>query len=199
MNIRVILVADGETDYDIMDKVKAEDGDLSSLPLEFLRPEAVGLHRRTGGGHKTLLKEAGLAAIMAAKGHADCVMVLVDNDGDSRFSFPHDNGCPGCRECDARDALERVNWGLPFQRTASIVFQAAETLLLSARSGFTPQMETELVGKRLKTRLYGRDIQEARELYDAFRTELEQTSVQAIRARCYPRIKGKLKAFCPED
>lgn len=196
MTVRVILVADGDTDYAFMEKAKAEDTDLSSLPLEFLRPEAVGLRRRAGGGHNTLIREAGLAAIMAAKGHADCVMVLVDNDGDSRFSFPHDNGCPGCRECDARNALERIYWGPPFKRAAAIVFQAAETLLLSARSGFTPQIEAECFGKRLKTLLYGREIDDSREMYEAFLAELNRTHVPAIRARCYPRIKRMLHEFC---
>lgn len=198
MTVRVILVADGDTDYLLMEKVTAEDPGVSSLPIKFLKPEEAGLRRRIGGGHRTLLREAGLAAIMAAKGHADGVLVLVDNDGDPRFGFPHDRGCPGCRECEARDALERIDWGRPFQRAAAIVFQAAETLLLSARSGFTPQMEAELFGKRLKTRLYGRDIQDARELHDAFRKELERTSVPAIRARCYPRIKQIMQTFCAE-
>lgn len=176
MTVRAILVADGDTDYDLMERAKAEDTDISSLPLEFLRPE-----------------EAGLAAIMAAKGHADGVMVLVDNDGDPRFVFPHDTGCPGCRECDARGALERIDWGDPFKRAAAIAFQAAETLLLSARSEFTPQIEAECFGKRLKTRLYGRKIDDSREMYDAFLAELNRTHIPAIRVRSYPRIKRMLR------
>jgi hypothetical protein len=193
MTLRIVLVADGDTDYDFMEKAKAEDERLSGLPVELVKPEDIGLRRRSGGGHKTLLREAGLATIMAAKGYADGVLVLVDNDGDPRFSFPHDSRCRNCRECEARSEIERIDWGRPIRRNAAIVYQAIETLLLSATGSFTPQMEASLVGEHLKTALYGVRIESARERYDAFRSALEGTEVHAIRARSYPRIQGKLR------
>ncbi|PIE36113.1 hypothetical protein CSA56_01485 [candidate division KSB3 bacterium] len=76
---KIIFIGDGETDYLFVEKIFKEDPDISHLPITILRPEETQLKRRAGGGHKTLLREAGLAAIRAAQGFADGVFVLVDN------------------------------------------------------------------------------------------------------------------------
>ncbi|RLC00215.1 MAG: hypothetical protein DRI57_32585 [Deltaproteobacteria bacterium] len=189
--LRLIVVGDGDTDYLFLEKAVRDDPDLSALPISVMRPEDVGLKRRVGGGHKTLLKEAGLVSIKAAQGFAEAVLVLVDNDGDERFRFPHKKHCGNCRECEASDALEKVEWGQPFRKGAAILFQAVETLLLSAKQdvGFTPQLEESLYSLPLKIKLYGRQIHDAAEMYDAFREVLENTDVNRIRARSYPRMK----------
>lgn len=51
--------------------------------------------------------------------------------------------------------LEKINWG-NFRKGAVIFFQAVETFLLSAKDGFTPQLEEELFSQALKVKLYGR-------------------------------------------
>jgi len=190
-NLRIIVVGDGDTDYLFLEKAVRDDPELSALPISVIRPEDVGLKRRVGGGHKTLLKEAGLAAIRSAQGFAEAVLVLVDNDGDGRFRFPHRQHCGNCRECEASEALEKVGWGQPFRKGAAILFQAVETLILSAKQdiGFTPQLEESLYSTALKVRLYGREIHDMAEMYDAFREALEETDVKKIRARSYPHKK----------
>ncbi len=187
-SLKVIVMADGDTDYLFLEKAVRDDPDLAKLPLSFLRPEEVRLVRRTGGGHRGLLRDATTAAMHAANGFADAVLVLADNDGDDRFAFPHDRHCGDCRECEAWESLEKVTWG-EFGKGAAILFQAVETLLLSAKAGFTPQIEESLYSAELKTRLYGRQIHDSAEMYAAFREILENTDVNKIRARSYPRMK----------
>ena len=194
--MRIVFMADGETDYLFLEKIFKDDPDLSHLPITILRPEAIGLKRRTGGGHETLLKEAGLAAIRAAQGYADGGFVLVDNDGDGRFRFPHQQTCGACRECEADARLAKINWGQPFKKGAAILFQALETLLLSARDGFNPQMEESLYQGALKDRLYGRHIDNSDESYAAFQVLLPQIAVHRITARSYPRLKQRISAMC---
>jgi hypothetical protein len=190
--IKIILMADGDTDYTFMMKVLKDDNDISNLNIKLIRPEELGLRRRSGGGHNTLCREAGLAAIKAANGYADGVMVLVDNDGDERFLFPHNQRCNDCRECDALDAIERINWGKPIKKTAVILYQAIATLLLSTGTTFTPQIEEQLFGNKLKKALYKKEIKNLQEKDKAFIKELEKINVKKIRARSYPRIKRAL-------
>jgi hypothetical protein len=189
--LKIILVADGCTDYLLIEKIMSTDPELCILPIQLLKPEDVGLHRRTGGGHKTLLLDALHAAQRAAQGYADGVIVLVDNDGDARFIFPHDK-CDGCRECEAKNTLSSVTWGQPFIREASILYQAAETILLSARANFNIVQECSLYSNALKITLYGRQIHFLEEMYDAFKEELDRTRISDIKARCYTRIKQKI-------
>jgi hypothetical protein len=186
--LKIILIADGSTDYLLMEKVMSSDPELMNLPIELVKPEDVRLYRRTGGGHKTLLNDALHAAQRAAQGYADGVVVLVDNDGDPRFRFPHEN-CEGCRECDARAKVNSVTWGRPFQKGVSIVYQAVETIVLSVRQNFNTSQESELFSDALKSALYRRQIQNLEERYDAFKQELDRISISDIKARCYPRIK----------
>jgi len=190
--IKIILVADGDSDYSFMVKALMEDDELSGLQIKFVKPEEIGLKRRRGGGHRTLLRDAGIAAIRAAQGWAQGVMALVDNDGDSRFSFPHDEKCHDFRECEAWEAIERINWGSPFKRGAAIVYQAIESLLLSTRSSFNQQLEDSLFGDRLKAALYKKQIKTLREKHEAFEQELQKIDVNTIKARSYPRIKRVL-------
>lgn len=194
--LKIIVMADGDTDYLFLEKVLNDDPEISDLPICFIRPEDIGLKRRTGGGHKTLLKEAGLAAIKAAQGYANGVLILVDNDGDKRFRFPHNDFCHDCRECEAYKAIEQINWGQPFKKYAVIFFQAVETFLLSARDHFTPQMEKNLFSIALKTKLYGRDIVNSYEKFEAFKNELEKIEIIKIKARSYPRLKKALHNLC---
>lgn len=186
--LKIIVVADGETDYLFIQKAFKLDPDLSKLLISIIKPEDTGLKRRTGGGHKTLLKEAGLAAIKAAKGFADGVLVIADNDGDPRFRFPHESRCGDCRECEALQAIEKIDWG-NFRKGAVIFFQAVETFLLSAKDGFTPQLEEELYSKELKATIYKRQFRDLQEMYRAFQEELEKTDIHKIKARSYPRMK----------
>jgi hypothetical protein len=190
--MKIILVADGDTDYLFMEKVMSSDSELMNLSIELVKPEDVDLHRRTGGGHKTLLNDALHAAQKAAQGYADGVVVLVDNDGDPRFKFPHDN-CAGCRECDARSTIHSVTWGNSFKKGASIVYQAVETIVLSCRQNFSADRENELVSDVLKTALYRRQIKNPEERYEAFKKEIGQFNISDVKARCYPRIKQMLK------
>lgn len=192
MSRKIILMADGDTDYLFAAEVLCHDPEVHGIQIQLLRPEDVSLRRRTGGGHITLLREIGLAAIRAAQGYADGVLVLVDNDGDDRFKFPHDRRCDDCRECDAWAALERVSWGQPFRRGATILYQAVETLVLSARNYFTPQIEENLFSSALRKELYKRDIVDIRERYRAFESELEGIQLAKIKARSYPRFKRSL-------
>ncbi len=185
----IIVIADGDTDYLFVQKAFTDDPDMSDLPLSIVRPEEIGLKRRFGGGHKTLLKEAGLAAIKAAQGFASGVLVLVDNDGDKRFEFPHEKACGACRECEAYSAIEKIQWGRPFGKSAVILYQAVETILLSARDYFTPQMEEQYYSSNLKRVLYGKDIVNSREQYNAFQKELETLDIKKIKAKSYPRLK----------
>ncbi|HAO20389.1 MAG TPA: hypothetical protein DCQ37_07885 [Desulfobacteraceae bacterium] len=67
--LKIIVVADGETDYLLLQKVFKADPDLSELPISIIKPEDLGLKRRTGGGHKTLLNYAGTAEIAANVRH----------------------------------------------------------------------------------------------------------------------------------
>ncbi len=191
--IKIIVMADGDTDYLFLEKAFKDDPDISDLPLSLIRPEEVGLKRRVGGGHKTLLKEAGLAAIKAAQGFANGVLVLVDNDGDKRFKFPHEEACGGCRECEAYSAIERINWGQPFKKKAVIFFQAVETLLISARDYFTPQIEEQYFSSNLKRFLYGRDIADIGEQYKAFQEKLKRIDVKKIKAKSYQRLKNAFR------
>jgi len=185
--LKIIIVADGETDYLFIQKAFKADSDLSELPISIIKPEDLGLKRRTGGGHKTLLKDAGLASIKAAQGFADGVFVAVDNDGDPRFRFPHEN-CGDCRECEALKEIEKINWGT-FRKGATIFFQAVETFLLSAKDGFTPQLEEKLFSQALKVKLYGQQVENSQEIYQLFQKELDKTDIRKIRARSYPRMK----------
>ena len=194
--LTIIVMADGDTDYLFLEKVLKDDPDISNLPICFVRPEELGLKRRTGGGHKTLLREAGLAVIKSAKGFADGVLLLLDNDGDPRFSFPHDDHCGNCRECEAYHAMERVRWGQPLKNKAVILFQALETMLLSTKDGFTPQLEENCFSGDLKIRLYGRDMRGGQEKYEAFQYELEKTDIKKIKAKSYPRLKKVLCDIC---
>ncbi|MCP4345998.1 MAG: hypothetical protein GY795_10790 [Desulfobacterales bacterium] len=193
--LKIIVVGDGDTDYLFFEKAIEDDPDLSSLPISIVKPEDIGLMPRKGGGHKTLLKDASKAAYKAAKGFADAVLVLVDNDGDARFKFPHSKHCGNCRECEAWNTLEEIqqlSWAQPFKKGAAILFQALETLLLSARSGFTPQIEESLYSKALKIKFYG---QQTDNMTEAFKEKLEQTDMTKIRARSYPRMKKILTAM----
>ena len=192
-HFKVILMADGDTDYLFMEKVIIEDPDISILPIKFVRPEDVGLKRRSGGGHKTLLRESGLGAIRASQGFAHGVLVLVDNDGDPRFTFPHDTRCNDCRECDAWEVLEKITWGQPIRTGAAILYQAMETLLLSARTTFNPQLEEKLFSKELKQAVYGRPVANKGARYQAFKTELKNTRLSKIKAKSYPRLKQTVK------
>jgi hypothetical protein len=189
--LKLILIADGETDYLLMKKIMLSDSDLSILPIQLIKPEDVGLHRRTGGGHKTLLSDALHAAQAAAQGRADGVFVLVDNDGDARFSFPH-YACDNCRECEAKQRIASITWGRPFLKEASILFQAAETILLSVRPSFNTNQECMLYSAALKTELYGRQINDLKEMYEAFSKELQKIKIVNIKAKCYFRIKNLL-------
>jgi len=67
--LKIIVVADGETDYLFIQKAFKADPDLSELPISIIKPEDLGLKRRTGGGHKTLLNYAGTAEIAANVRH----------------------------------------------------------------------------------------------------------------------------------
>ncbi len=185
----IIVMADGDTDYLFLDKALTDDPDISDLPITIVRPEDIGLKRRDGGGHKTLLKEAGLAAIKAAQGFASGVLVLVDNDGDKRFEFPHEEACGACRECEAYHAIDKIQWGRPFRKSAVILYQAVETILLSARSYYTPQMEGRYYSSNLKRTLYGKDFINSGDQYNAFQKELEILDINKIKARSYPRLK----------
>lgn len=191
--LMLILMADGDTDYLFMEKALIEDPDISVLPIKLVRPEDVGLKRRSGGGHRTLLKESGLAAIRAVQGYAHGVLILVDNDGDPRFTFPHDKRCNDCRECDAWEVLEKINWGQPIKKGAAILYQAIETLLLSARTTFTPQLEERLFSQELKQAVYGRPIGNITERYQTFKTELNKIQISKIKAKSYPRLKQILR------
>lgn len=194
---KIIFMADGDTDYLFLEKMLKEDAELSELPITMLRPEDAGLKRRTGGGHLTLLKEIGFAAIRAAQGHADGVFALVDNDDDDRFRFPHEQACGNCRECEAQAELAKITWGRPFKKGVSILFRALETLLLSAKDGFTPQIEEHLYGERLKRQLYGScvNLHNKPEVFAACQQVLSQISIERISAKSYPRLKQHLRAM----
>jgi hypothetical protein len=70
-----IVVADGSTDYLLLRKVIQEDQELApARVIKMIAPEDVGLTRRTGGGHRTLLRDLGIALIRAAQGYADGVL-----------------------------------------------------------------------------------------------------------------------------
>ncbi|MGD0489667.1 MAG: hypothetical protein ABSB94_21105 [Syntrophorhabdales bacterium] len=191
-----IVVADGSTDYLLLRKVIQEDQELApARVIKMIAPEDVGLTRRTGGGHRTLLRDLGIALIRAAQGYADGVFALVDNDGDARFHFPHDRPCQDCRECEAWAELEKVKWGKPVKKGAAILYQAAETIPLSARAEFSPAIEEGTFSDNLKRWLYGRHIEDKNERYEAFAKELEKMTVSDIKARCYPRLKKTLIAM----
>ena len=194
-NYKILFMADGETDYLFLEKVFRDDPDLSPLPITMLRPEDVNLKRRVGGGHDTLRKELGFAAIKAAQGYADGVFALVDNDGDARFQFPHEHACGDCRECEAQAELRKIHWGQPFEKGAAILFQALETLLLSTRNDFTPQLEESLHHENLKVRLYGRHFNNPDDMFVAFQKVLSQITIHDITARAYPRLKQHLSAM----
>lgn len=192
MSLRVIFVCDGDTDYAFLQKIFQVDSALNQLDIEILRPEDVNLKRRTGGGHKTLLNEAQIAVMKAAQGYADGVFVLVDNDGDPRFVFPHTPHCNNCRECDVLQKMGKVTWGKDVKKGASILYQAVETMLLSTTTSFSPQLETTLYGSDLKKRLYGREIQDLQESFKAFQTRLDELHIADIKAKTYPYLKQKL-------
>ncbi len=192
---RIIFMADGDSDYHFLEKMFADDPDVSSLPISIVRPEEVNLKRREGGGHNTLLKELGFAAIKAAQGYADGVFALVDNDGDARFRFPHDHACGDCRECEAYAELTKIRWGQPFKKGAAILFQALETLLLSARNDFTPQLEESLHHENLKVRFYGRHFTNTDDMVAAFQKALSHIAIHHIKARTYPRLKQRIRAM----
>lgn len=84
--------------------------------------------------------------------------------------------------------IEKINWG-NFRKGAVIFFQAVETFLLSAKDGFTPQLEEELFSQALKVKLYGRQVRNSQEMYTLFQEELKKTDIRKIRARSYPRMK----------
>ena len=190
--MEIIFICDGETDYKFIEKMFKEDKELNKLGIRAIKPEDVGLKRRQGGGHKTLLKDASFAAMKAAQGFADGVFVLVDNDCDKRFVFPH-NSCNGCRECEAIDTLNKIKWGKPFCKDASILYQAIETLILSAKRKMTPQEEDMLCSKQLKTALYGKEPKKQQEHYELFIIELNNINTNNIQARSYNRLKQKVK------
>lgn len=192
-SLRVIFVCDGNTDYLFLEKILKTDEELSQLKLQLLRPEDVGLKRRTGGGHLTLLRESQQATMKAAQGYADAVFVVVDNDCDKRFTFPHKVNCGDCRECEVIKEINKVYWAGSIKKLASVMYQAVETVLLSAFPGFTAQIEDNLCGKNLKDKLYRREIQDPEDQAEAFQSILSRLNVSDIRARIYPQLKLKLQ------
>ena len=83
-----------------------------------------------------------------------------------------------------------------FRKGTVVIYQAIETLLISTRPYFTPQMEDNLFSKSLKIEMYGREIRSLKETYKAFKEELEKIIPTKLKAKSYQRLKKILINIC---